>query len=128
MKLGLALAVAGLGAVGSLLRWLVGLAAARLGAGPGFPWGTLAVNLLGSLAIGAVMAGFAAREALDAPTRVALTAGLLGGFTTYSAFAFETWSLIDREQVGRAALYGAATLIGGLLACAAGIALARRYA
>ena len=114
-----ALLLVGLGgAAGSILRHLVSLAAsAALAAG--FPWGTLAVNAAGSAAIGAL-------AALDVqgPTRLLLVTGLLGGFTTFSAFSLETAQLWQRAP-WLAALYVAASLGGGLAGFAAGQGLAR---
>jgi len=95
--------------------------------GPDVPVGTFAVNLLGSLAIGVVMSAFAARGALQSPARVALTGGFLGGFTTYSAFCFETWTYVDRGAYAAAALYVVATFVACLLGCALGFGLGRLF-
>lgn len=122
MTLGLALMVALLGAVGSLLRWVTGTAVARATGGT-FPAGTLAVNLIGSALIGAAMIWFAP----DSKTRVALTAGLLGGFTTYSAFAWDTLALLERRSFATAALYLFGTVAGCLAACAGGAAITRAF-
>ena len=106
------LAVAG--AVGTLLRY--GLAAwIGRAAGDGFPWGTCAVNLLGCLAIGA-LAAWVDRNALPPGLRLALTVGLLGGFTTFSAFGLETFRLIEGTRWGLAASYVGVTNIAGLAA------------
>jgi fluoride exporter len=114
------------GGLGSLTRYLIGLAALRA-LGPRFPSGTLAVNLIGCFLIGALMALVDHRQ-LDERLRLALVAGFLGGFTTYSAFAYETLALAERRTVGLAALYAALTVVGCFLACAAGLALVRRIA
>ena len=119
-----ALLVAVAGAIGCLARYGVGLAGQRL-FGDRFPYGTLAVNLVGSFAIGAVMVVAEAR-ALDPRLRVAVVGGFLGGFTTYSAFAYETLALAERRSSGAAALYAGFTVAGCFLACGAGILLARR--
>ena len=118
------LLVAVAGAAGSVARYAVGLAGQRY-LGERFPYGTLAVNLVGCLAIGLLMVLFEARQ-LDPRIRVAVVGGFLGGFTTYSAFAYETLALAERRSAAAAALYAGATVIGCFLACAAGIALARR--
>src|SRR5205814_1065638 len=76
--------------------------------GARFPGGTLAVNVLGSAVIGFVMTLYAARGELDSRTRIALTAGLLGGFTTYSSFAYESLTLLEGGQGATFALYLAA--------------------
>ena len=100
------------GALGSVLRHLVSMqAAAHLGAG--FPWGTLAVNVSGSAAIG-LLGGFG----VGGDRRVLLVTGLLGGFTTFSAFSLETGLLWERGGWWPAAAYVAASLLLGLLAFA----------
>ncbi len=121
-----ALLVAIAGALGCLARYGVGLAGQRL-LGDRFPWGTLAVNLLGSFAIGAVMVVAEARQ-LDPRARIALVGGFLGGFTTYSAFAWESIALAERRSAATAALYVSVTVAGCFAACAAGIFIARRLA
>ena len=106
------------GAAGSVLRYLVSVAAtAALGAG--FPWGTLAVNAAGSTAIGAL-----ASLGLRDDARLLLVTGLLGGFTTFSAFSLETAQLWQRAP-WLAALYVAASLGGGFAGFAAGQSFAR---
>jgi CrcB protein len=119
-----ALLVAVAGALGSLARYLLSNLVQRA-AGPRFPVGTLTVNVLGSFAIGVVMATFAARQALDSRTRIAITAGFLGGFTTYSAFAWDAWALVEARAWGRAIGYVAATIIVGIAACVGGVAVTR---
>jgi CrcB protein len=115
-----ALWVALLGALGSLCRWLLASAIQKQ-AGPAFPAGTFVVNVLGSVAIGAVMGFFIAKETESSALRVALTAGFLGGFTTYSSFAFETLLLIQRRSFAAAVLNVMATLLVCLAGCAAGL-------
>jgi fluoride exporter len=112
------LAVAGGAAVGAVLRYLIGAwAVARLGAG--FPYGTLAVNLAGCLLIG-VLLTVAVERGTAEPLRLLLVTGLLGGFTTFSAFGYECYSLILRGQWAAAATYVAASVLGGLLLVAVG--------
>jgi CrcB protein len=112
------------GALGSVCRHLAGTAVQRA-SGAAFPSGTLAVNVVGAFCIGLVMALFALRGQLDSPLRLTLTAGFLGGFTTYSAFAFETVQMVERQEFGAAILYVVATLIAAGVACALGLALVR---
>ena len=88
-----------------------------------FPWGTLAVNLTGSLAIGFLATLLATRTA-DPTLRLLLITGLLGGYTTFSAFSFETLALISAERWAAAAGYITASVLLGLLASALGLALA----
>lgn len=110
------------GALGSIARYHIGLVATARA--PGFPWGTLLVNLLGSLAMGIVV-GLVARGRLDDTARIALAVGVLGGFTTYSSFNAETLALAQAGAWGKAALYVALTLAGGLALGLAGWLVAR---
>jgi CrcB protein len=89
-----------------------------------FPWGTLAVNVTGSLAIGLVMTLLIARGA-DPAFRLLLVTGFLGGYTTFSAFSFETLTLLEARRWSAAAIYVAASVALGLLACAIGLVLGR---
>lgn len=109
------------GAIGASLRYLTGLTAIRL-AGPGFPWGTLAVNILGSFAMGLIVVLLAKTGNRMAPF---LMTGVLGGFTTFSAFSLDTLTLIERGQTGLAALYATASVLGALTAVFAGLTLGR---
>ena len=118
--LGTAAAVAGLGALGSLMRFGLGLALGRLTV-TGSVWPTFVVNLLGSLAMGLVIGAWGSIS----PRSVAVTVGLLGGFTTYSAFAYGTVALLEQRAYLSAAAYVLATVLGCALACAAGLALVR---
>jgi fluoride exporter len=113
-----ALGVAGAGAVGSVARWLVAVWTSRWS---GFPWGTLAVNVVGALAIGLIVAALGTRDLLDSRWRPVLVTGLLGGFTTFSAFAYETIELAERRQLGTAAIYVLVTIVAGLAACWLGL-------
>ncbi|PWS35064.1 chromosome condensation protein CrcB [Falsiroseomonas bella] len=107
------------GAAGAVARFLVSVAALGL-LGSGFPWGTLAVNVLGSAAI-----GIAAGAGLEGPARLLLVTGFLGGFTTFSAFSLETGLLFERHPA-LAALYVAASVALGLAAFALAWWLVRR--
>jgi len=119
-----ALYIALFGALGSVSRYGVGLAALRF-IGRGWA-GTLAVNIVGSLLMGSLVGWFSVTGDLDTRMRLALTTGLLGGFTTYSAFALETVSLLEKRQTGAAAAYMAATLVLAGGACFLGLAIGRR--
>ena len=89
-----------------------------------FPWGTLAINVVGSLAMG-VLLGWLARSALAAQTnetlRLALGLGLLGGFTTFSAFSAEMVTLVHRGFLLQALGYGSASVIAGMAAFLIGL-------
>jgi fluoride exporter len=89
-----------------------------------FPWGTLAVNVTGSLAIGLVMTLLLARNA-DAAYRYLLVSGFLGGYTTFSAFSFETLALVESRRWDAATLYVGGSVVLGLLATALGLGLGR---
>lgn len=108
------------GAFGSAARYGVGIAAARL-FGLGFPWGTLIVNVLGGLAIGALAARFGPDQE---NLRLLLGVGVLGGFTTFSTFSLEMVRLME-HQPGQAALYAGASLVLSVGACWLGLALGR---
>jgi fluoride exporter len=112
------------GAVGSGARYLVQTAAIR-SFGVDFPHGTLAVNLVGSLLIGVVQHLGLSALAISDTTRIALVTGVLGGFTTYSAFSYEAVTLMVEGAWGRGILYISLTTVGCLLACALGLALGR---
>ncbi len=116
-----AAAVAGGAAIGALLRWAAGLAFNGLWAG--FPLGTLLVNALGGLLIGVAMVVFA--RSPHALLRLLLVTGLLGGFTTFSAFSAESLGLLQRGDWGLALVHSAAHLLGALACTALGFALAR---
>lgn len=108
------------GAVGSMARYGVGLAAARW-LDLGFPWGTLAVNVIGGLAMGLLAARVGPEQE---NLRLLLGVGLLGGFTTFSAFSLETVRLMQQAHA-HGALYIAASLILSVGACWAGMILGR---
>lgn len=112
------------GGVGSGARYLMSEAVQRQ-LGPAFPYGTLAVNLLGSCLMGAVMYAGAEAGALSPTLRLTLATGLLGGFTTYSAFSYETLRQLNAGAWGAAALHVLSTLLGCLAACVLGWTLAR---
>ena len=108
------------GALGSALRWAATLAIARVTRDPAFPWGTLAVNLAGSLAIGALLGLASDRGSLAPSVRLLLVTGVLGGFTTFSAFSWEALSLLRSGQAAQALGYVAGSVLGGLALAALG--------
>ena len=117
------------GAVGAVLRYQMGRAVTQL-AGPdnAFPWGTLSVNLLGSLLMGALL-GWLARGSIQGQTaetmHLLIGVGLLGGFTTFSAFSSELVTMLHRGQALLAFGYGAASLIAGMAAIIVGLIIAQ---
>ena len=119
------LAVIALGGVaGSLARWGVDLAFGARNPGQ-WPWATLAVNVIGSLLIGILGAGLP-RDSGPWWPRPLLITGVLGGFTTFSAYAVETGLLIDEGAPVVAAGYLVITVVAGLLAVVSGRTIARR--
>jgi CrcB protein len=112
---------AGIGGAG---RHGVNVLSARL-FGTGFPAGTLVINVLGCLVMGLIAGAFAFRGHLPQELRLFLTTGILGGFTTFSAFSLDAALLWERGEVGLAALYVGASVILSLVAVAAGLALSR---
>ena len=91
------------GGIGAALRHGVNIASARL-LGTGFPYGTLTVNVVGSLAMGLLTAYFAFKGDASQHWRLFLTTGMLGGFTTFSAFSLDVALLYERGEAGLAAL------------------------
>ncbi len=110
------------GAIGASLRYLTGVATIRA-FGPGFPWGTLVVNVLGSMAMGALVVILAQKSG----TRYApfLMTGLLGGYTTFSAFSLDVLTIYERGQIGLAGAYVLASVLLSLAGIVAGLHLAR---
>ena len=108
------------GAIGSVLRYLTVLGASRW-LGAGFPYGVLIVNVAGSFVIGVLFVALAGREALSP----LLMTGILGGFTTFSAFSLDTLKLWETGQPAQAVAYVAGSVLLSLAAVALGAALAR---
>ncbi|HYE46234.1 MAG TPA: fluoride efflux transporter CrcB [Caulobacter sp.] len=120
--------VAAGGAAGSVARYLTGVAAARW-AGGGWPWGTLAVNLVGGLLMGLLVGALAHRGGADQErVRLLVGVGFLGGFTTFSAFSLEVAQMIERRALGEAFVYVVGSVVLSTAALFAGLALMRRLA
>ncbi len=117
-------AVAVGGAAGAMMRHAATLGAARMLPG-GFPWGTLLVNVTGSLLMGAVYVLLIERGLLPPVWRSFLAVGLLGAFTTFSAFSLDALALFEAGAPVRAAVYVVASVVVCILAAMAGIGLAR---
>ncbi|MGY1731403.1 fluoride efflux transporter CrcB [Geodermatophilus sp. SYSU D01045] len=111
------------GALGALARW--GVAEALPSPAAGWPWATLLVNLTGCLLMG-VLLGLLTTGPEPPWVRPLLAVGVLGGYTTYSAFAVEVALLTDAGRVLLAAAYVLASVLGGVLATAAGLVAVRR--
>jgi CrcB protein len=114
------------GGIGAALRHGVNLIAARL-FGTAFPFGTLTVNVLGSLIMGLLAAYFAFKGDASQHWRLFFTTGLLGGFTTFSAFSLDVVLLYERGQIGLAAGYVLASVALSIAGLFAGLALVRNF-
>lgn len=114
------------GGAGSVLRYLVSGWCQRL-AGSGFPLGTLTVNVTGCFLIGLLMAVFTGPALIREEYRLALVVGVLGGFTTFSAFGWETFAMLNDRQFLRPLLNVAASNAFGLVAVWLGYRVAERY-
>lgn len=120
-----ALAIAAGGAAGALSRWLLANGVHRW-LGREFPWGTLAVNVIGSFAMGLLALLLVERLALGAAWRAGVLVGFLGAFTTFSTFALETVELAGEGAAGRAAANVALSVTACLAAALAGMHVARQ--
>lgn len=115
------------GGLGAVARWAFGLTAARW-LGTACPWGTLGVNVLGSFAMGLVMAALIRGGTMSAGAenwRLFLATGILGGFTTFSAFSLESAGMIEAGNWGQAGFYGLTSVVVSIAALFAGMALGR---
>ena len=121
------LLVAAGGAIGASARHLVNVAALRIAA-PGFPWATLTVNIIGCFLMGVVVEILARRYGGSNELRLFFATGILGGFTTFSAFALDFAVLHERGALLQAFGYVAASVLLSLAALFAGLALARSLA
>ncbi len=124
MKILLSVALGG--AVGAAARYLVG---SQIGPwlGAGFPWATLTVNIVGSFILGVFVALSAIVWSPSAPLRAFVAVGVLGGFTTFSAFSLEVVLLAERDRLETAALYALTSLCLAVGALFAGLRLARWF-
>lgn len=117
-------AIAAGGALGAVMRHGVNSVALSF-AGPGFPWGTLIVNIVGSFLMGAAIVKFAHMDLPSQTIKAFLTVGILGGFTTFSAFSLDAVNLYERGAILEAAAYVLTSVIIAILALFAGMALMR---
>ncbi|HEX9992720.1 MAG TPA: CrcB family protein [Acidimicrobiales bacterium] len=115
-----ALFVAVAGAAGASCRYAIGLAVGVRS----FPWATLGINLTGSFLLAALLTAGTERGWSQDVT-VPLAVGFLGAYTTFSTFSWEAFTLARTDRVGTAAVYVAASLVGGIVAAAGGYAVAR---
>lgn len=115
------------GGIGAALRHGVNLSIGRL-LGTAFPYATLLINITGSFTMGLVVAYFAFKGDASQHWRLFFTTGILGGFTTFSAFSLDTALLYERGEVGLAALYVLASVAVSIVGLFAGLALVRHFA
>lgn len=101
------------GALGAVGRYLVGLS---LKTASGFPWATMSVNILGSLLMGLVIGWLSRQNGGSDALRLFVAVGILGGFTTFSAFSMDLFTLLERRDIAAAMLYLGGSLLGGLVA------------
>ena len=113
------------GAIGASLRYGIGEAAFKV-SGPGYQWGSFAANILGGFFMGLLIGWLAHRVSGAENLRLFLGVGLLGGFTTFSAFSLETWMMIERKAYALAAGYIGASVILSVFALFMGLMIARK--
>ena len=101
------------GALGAVGRYLVGLS---LKTASGFPWATMSVNILGSLLMGLVIGWLSRQNGGSDALRLFVAVGILGGFTTFSAFSMDLFTLLERRDIAATGLYLGGSLLGGLAA------------
>ncbi|HTV38063.1 MAG TPA: fluoride efflux transporter CrcB [Xanthobacteraceae bacterium] len=115
------------GGVGASIRHGINLAAARL-VGTTFPYGTMFINVTGSLIMGLIVEYFALKSGLPQRWLLFLTTGILGGYTTFSTFSLEAALLYERGQLAAAAAYVVLSVVLGISALFAAIAIVRTLA
>ena len=115
------------GGIGAAARYGLNISVPRA-TGAGFPWATLIINISGCFVMGLITAWLMLRPSLAPEWRLFLTTGILGGFTTFSAFSLDFAQLIERGEGSQALAYGAASVLLSILACFAGLALIRVFA
>ena len=114
------------GGIGAASRHAVNLVVGRV-AGGTFPWATFAINVSGSFLMGLLAGYFAFRPGIGQHLRLFLTTGILGGYTTFSAFSLDSVLLYERGELGLAALYVVLSVVLSVGGLAAGLALVRHF-
>ena len=114
------------GAIGASGRYLIGLLAVRL-FGLGFPYGTFIVNIVGAFLMGVLIEALALRFNGSQELRVFLATGVLGGFTTFSAFSLEVANMIERDQWSLASGYALLSVVLSVVALFAGLYCGRTF-
>ncbi len=112
------------GAIGAGARYLVNVVCTQCMA-PGFPWATFVINITGSFLMGVVVMGLVPHLGGSLAWRTFLATGILGGFTTFSAFSLEAVDLMQRQQIVPFVVYVVGSVVLSLMALIAGVAVAR---
>ncbi|MCC8943034.1 fluoride efflux transporter CrcB [Bradyrhizobium sp. Arg68] len=112
------------GGLGATLRHLINLTCARC-IGTAFPWGTFIINITGSTVMGLIAGYLAFKGQAAQPWRLFLMTGILGGYTTFSAFSLDTALLYERGELGPAALYVLGSVALSIAGLFAGLAIVR---
>ena len=111
------------GAVGSVARYLLGLAIFRVTSPDGFPWALLSINTLGSLAMGLLFGWLGMQDGGNETQRLLIGVGMLGGFTTFSAFSLEILMMIHRGTFWLAMVFVVASVLAGFAALVIGLTI-----
>ena len=114
------------GGLGATLRHLVNLICARA-IGTGFPWGTFIINISGSTVMGLIAGYLAVKGGASQPWRLFLMTGILGGYTTFSAYSLDAALLYERGELASAALYVVGSVVLSIAGLFAGLALVRQF-
>jgi CrcB protein len=114
------------GGLGATLRHLINVTCARC-MGIGFPWGTFIINITGSTVMGLIAGYLAFKGEASQPWRLFLMTGILGGYTTFSAYSLDAALLYERGEFGLAALYVIGSVVISIAGLFAGLALVRQF-
>lgn len=114
------------GGLGAALRHAINVGCARA-CGTNFPYGTFVINISGSLVMGLIAGYLAFKGEASQPWRLFLMTGILGGYTTFSAFSLDTIVLYERGEIGLAALYVVGSVVLSIVGLVAGLALVRNF-
>ena len=114
------------GGLGATLRHVINLACARW-IGTGFPWSTFIINVTGSTVMGLIAGYLAFKGEASQPWRLFLMTGILGGYTTFSAYSLDAALLYERGELGLAALYVLGSVVLSIAGLFAGLALVRQF-
>ena len=115
------------GGLGASLRHFINVTLARH-MGTGFPWGTFIINITGSTVMGLIAGYLAFKGEASQPWRLFLMTGILGGYTTFSAYSLDAALLYERGELGLAALYVIGSVVLSIAGLFAGLALVRQFA